>query len=187
MKWDSSRISPQETLALPLGTQIFSLSSLSAPDGKTLYAAISAKDRLQIFSREGSELWQSGADFGGSETGFSARPTGRDEIIPFTDIQPKIAQLSATTILVPQNDGSRFLQRYRNFDPSRVVALSWDGAILKELWHTVDQPAYLADLTVADADNDGKPELVTLVRFKGSDLISKSESNLVLYQLDNIE
>lgn len=187
LNWTRNQLVVGRSLDLPAGTTIFALASFSSSGSENLYATLSPKDSLQIFSPQGDELWKSGDDFGGSETGFYARTESRDELIPFTYVQPKIAQLSADKIVVAQNDGTRVLQRYRNYDPSRIIALTWQGSMIKEVWHTMDQPAYLADLTVADADNDGEKELVTLVRFKGSDIISKSESHLVLYQLNKLQ
>ncbi len=164
---------------------IFAFTTLLAQNGEQVFATISAQDRLQIYAEKGTQLWESGIIFGGSESSFYARATQRrDDIVPLTFVQPKPAVINNNTILVPQNDGSRLLQRLRSYDPSRVVAMTWDGSMMKEVWHTMDQPAYLADMAVADADNDGKPELATLVRFTGRDIISSTESNLVLYQLD---
>ncbi len=182
--WNKNGLTAGSPLKVPSGTTIFSLNAFSSQAGQHLYTAISNQDKLRIFSEKGASLWESGDIFGGSETSFYARAEQHDEMLPLTFVQPKSEVINGTTILVAQNDGSRLMQRFRSYDPSRIVALSWDGAMMKELWHTINQPAYLADIAVADADNDGKVELVTLVRFKDSDVISKTESNLVLYQLD---
>ncbi len=175
-----------ESLNLNPPATVFAFTTLLAQNGEQVFATISAQDRLQIYAEKGTQLWESGIIFGGSESSFYARATQRrDDIVPLTFVQPKPAVINNNTILVPQNDGSRLLQRLRSYDPSRVVAMTWDGSMMKEVWHTMDQPAYLADMAVADADNDGKPELATLVRFTGRDIISSTESNLVLYQLDD--
>ena len=184
MEWSENQLKQGMPLNLPAGTPIFALSPFTASDDTSLFAAISSQDNLEVMSSPtGKALWSSGDDFGGSETGFKTLSGNSNELDRAYWVQPKIGQLSANTILVPQNDGSRFLEHYRNYNPSRIIAFNWDGTTLKEQWHTIDQKAYLADLTVADADNDGKKELITLVRFKGGNIISKSESHLVLYQL----
>ncbi len=184
MEWSDNQVKKSMPLNLPAGTPIFALTSFRAPDDTSLFAAISAQGSLEVMSPIGKGLWSSGDDFGGSETGFKTMSGNSNELDRAYWIQPKISKISANTILVPQNDGSRFLEHYRNYNPSRIIAFNWDGTTLKEQWHTIDQKAYLADLTIADADNDGKQELVTLVRFKGANIIGKSESHLVLYQLD---
>ncbi len=183
LQWTQDSLVEGDRLKLPSDTRIFGLQSFKAPDGTKLFAAYSAKDSLYVLSPQGGELWRSGENFGGSETGFYVTETRQDELIPMIYVQPKLAVLPSGEILTAQNEGWRVLQRYRNYDKSRVMALSWDGATMREVWRTSDQNGYLADLAVADADNDGEEELVTLVQFKGGTIISGNESHLILYEL----
>ena len=81
-------------------------------------------------------------------------------------IQQRLLSLPDGNILVPQNEGSRLLKNYHNFSKSRIIAMKWDGFAL------------------ADADNDGKDELVTVVKYSEKNLLQKGRSNIVIYELN---
>jgi len=76
------------------------------------------------------------------------------------------------------------VQRFRRFKKSRLVSLSWNGFALMENWQTASQPGYLGDFSLADADNDGKDELVMAVKFQHGGLTDKARSSIVIYELE---
>ena len=60
----------------------------------------------------------------------------------------------------------------------------WNGFTLNEIWRTATQPGYLGDFALADADNDGSPELVMAVKFNHAGLTTDARSSIVIYELD---
>ena len=62
--------------------------------------------------------------------------------------------------------------------------MKWDGVTLHEEWQTADQAGYLADFTLADADNDGEIELVMAIKFQHQNILQKGRSSIVIYELN---
>jgi hypothetical protein len=92
--------------------------------------------------------------------------------------------LPGNKILLAQNEGQRVIKNLRLFNNSRLMAMDWNGFALLESWRTASQSGYLADFAAADADNDGKTELIMLVRFQRKGLIDKARSSIVIYDLE---
>ena len=174
-------------LPLPAGVNLFSFVPLKGTNNDLLYAFITPDDYLLVMTPQGTTIWESLDHFGGTETSFyndKETGTSANELIQPVQTQQRLLTLPTGEILASQNDGSRLLERFRNFDKSRVVALKWDGFALQESWKTSGQTGYLADYTLADADNDGQDELVMVVKFKQQNLLQKGRSTIVIYELN---
>ncbi len=101
-----------------------------------------------------------------------------------TYMPPRMVLMPGNEILVGQNDGQRMVQRFRRFNRSRIVALAWNGFSLVENWQTASQQGYLGDFSLADADNDGKAELVMVIQFMHGGLMEAARSSIVIYELE---
>lgn len=172
-----------QQLALPAEASLFSLARFSGPSDAPLTAYISDGDRLYLNTPQGSTLWESPEAFGGTETLFYTQENTGEELVQPIYIQQRLRILPTGEILTAQNEGPRLLQRYRNFNKSRMVALRWDGMTMQEAWKTADQDGYLADFAWADIDHDGQPELVTAVKYREKNLLQDGRSNLVVYEI----
>ena len=135
-------------------------------------------------SAAGEQLWTSNTHFGGSETCFNLAKELRDETELPTCLPMSIVMLPGNEILVAQNEGQRLVKRYRKFQRSRVVSLTWNGFALTENWRTSTQSGYLGDFALADADNDGSSELVMVVKFQHKGLTVDARSSIVIYELN---
>ncbi|MFK5926585.1 MAG: VCBS repeat-containing protein [Desulfuromusa sp.] len=171
-------------LPLPADFNLFSFVPLKGVNNDLLYAYISSGDYLHVKTPQGTTIWDSADHFGGTDVFFYNVKNIDRELIQPIYIQQRLLTLPTGEILAAQNDGFRALERYRNFNKSRVVALKWDGFALQESWKTSDQRGYLADYTLADADNDGQDELVMVVKFQQKNLIQKGRSTVVVYELN---
>jgi hypothetical protein len=89
----------------------------------------------------------------------------------------------AGEILVPQNDGQRFLKNFRTFEGNRLLAMAWNGHALVESWRTLQQQGYLADTVLADIDNDGLTELTMAIQFKYESILGDARSAVVSFEL----
>ncbi len=171
-------------LSLPTKLNLFNFVEFNGADNHTKYAYLSNDDILHVSTAEELSIWKSSEPFGGSDVFFYPAAATSNELIQPVYIPQRLTTLPNGEILVPQNDGPRIFTRYRDFDESRIVAHKWNGSALQESWRTSSQNGYLADFTVADADNDGKDELVMVVKFKHKNLLQKGSSSVVIYELD---
>ncbi|WP_321394049.1 VCBS repeat-containing protein [uncultured Desulfuromusa sp.] len=175
------------SIPLPERINLFSFVPFQGTNNDSLYAYISEGDYLHVKNPQGDTIWDSADHFGGTEVSFyNGKQTGtsKDELIQPVYIQQRLLTLPSGEILAAQNEGFRSLNRYRNFNKSRVVALSWNGFAFQEKWKTSAQAGYLADFTLADADNDGQDELVMAIKFQQKNLLQKGRSTVVIYELN---
>ncbi|MDA3807189.1 MAG: VCBS repeat-containing protein, partial [Thiomicrorhabdus sp.] len=171
-------------LPLPVKLNLFSFTPFKGTSNDLLYAYVPTGDYLYVTTPGGAELWESADNFGGTEVFFYNNEDSKKELAQPVFIQQRLLTLPSGEILAAQNEGSRVLKRYHNFDKSRVIALKWDGFTLRQSWSTAEQAGYLADFTLADADNDGQNELVMVVTFKQKNLFQKGRSAVVIYELN---
>ena len=172
-------------LISPEDTNILSLTPFSGNGSDTLYASISRIRALQVSNSEKNQLWKSNGNFGGSEISFyNTKDINNNEMPDPIFIQPRLVTLPSGEILAAQNSGALTLRRYHNFTKSRVVALNWNGFSLQEQWRTTDQGGYLADFFYADANNDGRDELVMAIQFQKKTLLSGGRSTVVIYKIN---
>jgi hypothetical protein len=140
-----------------------------------------------VTTPSGAKLWQSGDAFGGSEVFLKNAIDTNIELARPIYIQQRLLLLPTGEILAARNKGIRFLEGFKNFKSSHVVALKWNGFAMEESWQTSEQDGYLADFTLADTDNDGEDELVMAIKFKNKNLIQKGRSAIVIYELSKKE
>lgn len=179
----NDKLQKAETIPSP-NQSFFSFLPLSGNNIDLLYAYTSPGDYLNVSTSQMSRIWESGENFGGSEEFFYNRTEQNTETVQPIYIQKRLITLPSGEILAAQNEGPRIMQRYRDFSKSRVIALKWDGFALAESWRTSQQGGYLADFTLADADNDGKDELVMAITYSRKNLLQKGRSAVVIYELN---
>ncbi len=178
-----NKLSRGDTLALPKNANILSLTPLSGSGGDTLYANITTSRALQV-SNSQNQLWKSVENFGGSESSFYNVEDSNKNLYTPVFIEPRLITLPSGEILAAQNAGAITLRSYRNFKKSRVIALNWNGFALQEQWRTTDQGGYLADFFYADANNDGKDELIMAIEFQRKTILSSGRSTVVIYKIN---
>ncbi|NJC88987.1 MAG: VCBS repeat-containing protein [Desulfuromonas sp.] len=152
--------------------------------GRPLIARLNINDKLQVLEPAGGVLWESSDYFGGSETSFE-RPDGLPGgATRYAFISPRLEPGPEGTVLVPVNEGNRNFSAFRSFNSSHLKAVAYDGYSLVERWRTKPQGGYMGDFRMADADNDGAPEIVMLVMFSHGGLgYGDGSSALLIYEM----
>jgi len=154
--------------------------------GRPMIARLNINDKLQVLEPGGGLLWESSDHFGGSETSFE-RPDGSSQGMGmrYVFINPRLEPGPEETVLVPVNEGSRTFNAFTTFNNSHLKAVAYDGYSLVERWRTKPQGGYLGDFRMADADNDGAPEIVMLVMFSHGNWTKTNYGNtaLLIYEM----
>mgnify|MGYP001259587541 CR=1 FL=1 len=182
VKREQGHLRKGDILPLPEPVNIYGFTPFVDERGELNYAFLSDTDYLKVANAAGETLWESEDYYGGSEVRVTRKDSARDEEL-LTFIRPRLLVNREGEILVSWNDGIRLMSRYRAYNESQLVALSWNGFVMNETWRTVVQKGYLADFALADVDHDGKDELATLVKFKRKGLLSGARSGVVVYEL----
>jgi hypothetical protein len=173
-----------DPVELPDQLNLFNFMSFTDDKNQLNYLYLTDGDYLKVVSADGKQLWESDGYFGGSEDCFMIQEKLRDDDQIPNCMRPRFVMMPGNEILAVQNDGQRMVQRYRRFKKSRLVSLTWNGFALTENWQTASQPGYLGDFALADADNDGKDELVMAVKFQHAGLTDAARSSVVVYELE---
>lgn len=182
--YSADKLKRGSDLALPNRINFFGFIPIQGTNNDLLYASLNANDYLSILTKKNTELWTSSEHLGGTEVFFYNHEKVADELIQPVYIQQRLLQLSSGEILVPRNEGPRALKRFRNFTENNIIAMKWDGYAMTESWCTAGQNGYLADFTLADADNDGDDELVMVIKYSQKNIIQKGRSAVVIYELN---
>lgn len=156
LTWRQGRLMPGDSLPVPEAVNVFGLSEGSLFDsGSTSLAAYDERDRIALFSGDGSSRWHSSEPFGGSET-YLKIPSGlsRDQAgrfyLPHRLLLTDLNQDGRHELAAASNSetGKRRLERYRRYTRGKVVILSWNGATMKPVWETDPLEGYISDMAV---------------------------------------
>jgi hypothetical protein len=184
VKREGDRLLKGDEVPLPKKLNIFNFLPFQDEKQQLNYAYLTQGDYLKVVSAEGDNLWDSAVYFGGSDTCYMPRKEFKDEMLWPTCVPQRMTLMPGGEVLVVQNDGQRVVKKLSQFKASRLVALNWDGYSLLESWRTASQSGYLADFAVADANNDGRSDLVMAVRFRTKGVIEDARSSIVTYELE---
>lgn len=181
----NDRLQRGDVVSLPSVVTLFGFQPFDQA-GRPLLARLNINDRLQVLEASGATLWESSDYFGGSENSFE-RPDGtaQGSMTRYAFIQPRIEPGPDGTVLVPVNEGNRTFNAFRQFNSSHLKAVTYDGYSLVERWRTKPQGGYMGDFRMADADNDGAPEIVMLVMYSRGTWgkVNYGNSALLIYEM----
>lgn len=177
-------VSMEEKVEIPDGFSLYGFTPLGSQGKFAGFAQLTGTDKLRILGVDGQLLWEGDDRFGGSEI-YMERPdpsrslqdqdTTRNAYLP-----GRLVIGQAGEILVPANEGSRFFVRGRSYKKHQLRAMAWEGQVLRETWHTRTLEGYLADFQLADADNDGRLEVVMAIAFPWAGFSGKRQSAVAL-------
>lgn len=180
---EGDQLKQGSSVGLPGKLSVFSFLPFNDDNGVSYFAHLTERDTLMALTADGSSIWESLQNFGGSETCFDSRKGDDVDWVTPTCMRPRMVKSAGNEILVVQNEGQRTMQRYRNFGKGRVVSMRWNGLTLVESWRSADQFGYVGDYALADVDNDGKEELVMAVKMQHKGFMDGAESSIVSYEL----
>lgn len=200
MLWQNGGYEAVQRLKLPRGVKVFGFTTGDVMnDGQEMILSFTSEEYLQVHSREMDSKWKSSRSMGGSGVYFeiSDESSTRGSVlagVPETEyyyILPRIhvADMEGdglNEVIVVNNRDSmgKAISRFRVFKSGYIECLAWDQLGLYTKWKTRKVSGYISDYTVADFDNDGRPELVFSVDTNLDPFSSKSiKSYLVSWKL----
>jgi hypothetical protein len=199
--WKNKEYKEGGKIAVPRGLSVYGLTMCNLGDSRSeRVVALDDYDHLCVYTKTnkplskihiiggGDELiWKSLDVFGGTSNYFepeddsNANDTETEtpdnvlinvRIIPFDadgDGKKEIA------IVRNMSPGGRVFQNVRVFTKGEVCCLEWDGLGLSEIFKTKQIQGYIADYQLKDIDNDGRDELITVVK------LSRNKSIVAVY------
>ncbi|HHP7234091.1 MAG TPA: FG-GAP-like repeat-containing protein [Desulfobacterales bacterium] len=186
-------------LPLPVGVNIYGFDFGDVfNDGRNLLAAYTDKDKIRIYNDAGVELYTSAETFGGNPAFLEhieflkqgGNPNLEPRVAPRTYLPQRlfVSDLEGdgkTDIITAVNKeiAGRLLERLRLFDEGRLECLAWSGSGLFTRWKTHSFSGYVSDITLADFDGDGQPEVVIAVVAESGSMVM-TEPKSLLYTLD---
>ncbi len=190
LDWRSGEYRARKPLDLPRGVDIFEVAVGDVlNDGRRMVVIFTETDYIRILSPDGSEEWQSGETYGGSKTYLDVETGGAIGNYKETDryFIPQRLHIvdtdgdGANELVAVRNKDSakRLFSKVRMFKGGEVEVLRWDKVGVYPQWQSREINGYIADTAVADADNDGRRELVMAVVSKADGLIGKPRSFII--------
>lgn len=192
-------ISLTRKLGLPKGVNVFSFTWLPAGTKDTeRLVSVNTNDRLAVFSPQGSQVYLTDEAFSGTAVGIEEQSNmpglgkntvlhGNTYYVPMRMIAADLDSNRDWELLVnkPISVASRVFDRYRSFPEGEVQALTWDGVGLSMLWKTRRIKGSVADIGLADVNNDKTMDLVVCLNTHPGALgFENRKTILVAYPLD---
>jgi hypothetical protein len=169
---------------VPRKVNLFGFTPLANTGSRKLFAVIGDDSYLKIITSENEELASSVDTVGGSESNFEMRNAGQgDEDGRQVYLKARLEQNEKGEIVVPANSILSSVLKTKVFSKSNIKSFVWDGSALKEAWQTNPEKSSLIDFCFADAGNEGKRKLVTVVAFPDFNPFSSRKSVLHMYLL----
>jgi len=164
------------------------------------YIVLDDFHRLKVYDQTLEKLSSSDEDrYNSSGVGIdtSERPLGMgpgmgdDKIntynIPFRMIAASLSKKGKYELLVNKDlsIAAQFFQRFTYFSQGEIHALAWDGVGMNLAWKTRRIKGQVADIGLADINNDGKKQLVVLLNtFPGGMGFTNRKTIVLAYDLN---
>ncbi|MCH5278102.1 MAG: VCBS repeat-containing protein [Desulfovibrionaceae bacterium] len=187
---------------LPKEANVFNFTWIpgNANSGGDYLAVLNEQENLLTFDGKGNRLAKSDDKFSGSGVGIPFDRTmpgmgsSNDDddyqfyYIPMRMIAEDLDKDGRTELVLnkPISAAAMIFHNYRTYPQGEIHALLWDGIGMDLLWKTRRIKGTVADLVVADADNDGVLDLTVNVNsYPGTLGMSKIRNLVTLYPLNS--
>jgi TolB-like protein len=202
--WKKGEYEEGKRMPIPKGLSVFGL-GIDSLEGSGIQRvlALNEYDHLCIYTKTQKELslihviggsdeliWKSENVFGGTTNYFDYGSMGGGGFEPENEkderayVNTRILTFDMNKngkkeVIIIKNLSSigRILKGVKSFGNSEIYDLEWDGLGLAEQWKTKKIQGYVADYQIEDINNDGKKEIVLIVR------LSRTRSVIVAYDL----
>ena len=202
MAWQGAAYEPVDGISLPPGVTVFgfAMGDIMEPDARA-FAAFNESDVLRLLDAEGVEEWRSEDPVGGTmvylEPPAWVSAPAKDRRIMDTEMALKRFYIPQRLHVLDTDEDGRdelltvnnidrtgnILKRMRVFKSGRVRALGWEKVGLYPRWQSRRVSGHMADLAVADFDNDGTVEIVMPVVSRSAFLGTDARSFIMAQDL----
>jgi len=207
MIWKKGKYEEGKRMSIPKGLSVFGL-GIDSIEGSGIQRvlALNEYDHLCIYRKTKKELslihviggsddlvWKSSDVYGGTTNYFDyggsaagGYDSGSDEAekkrayINTRILTFDMNKNGKKEVIIIKNMGSagRVLKGVKSFSRCEIHDLEWDGLGMGEQWKTKKIQGYVADYQIEDINNNGKKEIVLIVR------LSRTRSVIVAYDLN---
>lgn len=174
----------QNSRTLPRPGTIFSFTLFRDASGAEKVVIMDEDGYLKVYAADGSELWKSSDQFGGSMTYFNyesvAQLRGKGDKYRWNFLEQRITALTDGTLVIPRNEGGISIGNNRSYNKHSLFGLQWNGSTLREAWHTRQAPTYVADYAYDPATH----EVLLLEVVQQAGLFSSGKTAISINKLD---
>ena len=184
---------------LPKSATVFNFAWIPAANGKgdDHVVTVTEMENLATFNSKGQPLavtqdvYCAGTTYILGDRGIGSLSAHEDdEILSYVPMRMIVVDLDRdgryeVLAAKPITTAGKIFSNYRTYPQGEVHALIWDGMALDLLWKTRRIKGTVCDVAIADADNDGRLDLVVTVNsFAGVMSGTKTRCALFIYPLD---
>ncbi|MDR1946317.1 MAG: VCBS repeat-containing protein [Desulfovibrio sp.] len=193
---------PGGQLNLPTEANLFNFTWLPASKGEIggeKLIVLTRDESLRTYNSKLNRLAVTSEKYSGSSTGLAIDPSmpgmqhdNRQQLpsvfyIPMRMPAVDLERDGVWKLIVnrPISTAAQIFDRYRYFPQSEIHCLFWDGVGLNLQWKTRRIKGSMVDYTIADADNDGIPDLTVCINTHPGALgVSARKTMVLIYPLD---
>lgn len=186
---------------LPKEATVFNFSWIPGEKGKSDHIVlVSEAETLMTYNDKGQRLSATDDQFSSSsvyvigDRGIGVLDTDEDDsIMNYLPMRMPVADLDhdgryELIASKPITTAGKIFGNYRSYPQGEIHAMIWDGMGLNLLWKTRRIKGTVADVTLADVDNNGKLDLVVAVNaYAGVMNGTQTRCAVFLYPLDSTQ
>lgn len=194
--WKKKSFEKGPKMALPKDLKIFGFALGDIRNqGKPDIIQIDDSDYLKVLSYDGSFLWKSKENYGGTTNFYDTLKKKEDAFRP--QESPPWRVFIPARILVKDLDGDGvneviihrnrptgvgLSKRVKSFDSGEIRNLIWGEIGLMNNWKTRELSGYISDFQIKDASNKGENELVVaLVESPRTGMMDRKGSSKIIF------
>jgi TolB-like protein len=191
LKWNGDNLEKGKPYDLPYGVDIFDFSVGDVfNDGRKMIVAATRTYQIKVYNPDKKEEWESSDPFGSTNNYIEYANQG-DRTDMLRSYLPHPAMIVNTDnngskglVAVNNNENLKGFSRIKIFKDADIECLQWDGLNFKTKWQTEKVTNLIGGYDLADADHDGRVDLVYAVVGQTSLAYGrKGQSKLVIQQL----
>lgn len=190
LMWNGNKYVPSGDQGLPAGLNLLGMGILTR-EGKHAFLQLDFQGGLSLHGPEGEILGGADMTFGGSDlyvTLVGTRAEWKTETLPLPlrVLVRDLNQDGKEDILIGENVVRKtgILDRTPTIEKGAVFSLEWAGDKVEVLGSTGDREEGVADYCLADGDNDGKEELIVVLRPADSFFALHPKSYVAFHHVD---
>ena len=191
LKWNGDNLEKGKPYDLPYGVNIFDFSVGDVfNDGRKMIVAATRTYQIKVYNPDKKEEWESSDPFGSTNNYIEYANQG-DRTDMLRSYLPHPAMIVNTDsngskglVAIKNNENLKGFSRIKIFKDADIECLQWDGLNFKTKWQTEKVTNLIGGYDLADADHDGRVDLVYAVVGQTSLAYGrKGQSKLVIQQL----
>jgi TolB-like protein len=189
LKWNGDNLEKGKSYDLPNGVNIFDFSIGDVfNDGREMIVAVTRTYQIKVYNPDKKEEWESSDPFGSTNNYLEyANQGNHTDMLRSYLLHPAMIFNADRNgpkglVVINNHENLESFSRIKIFKDADIECLQWDGLNFKTTWQTEKVTKLIGGFDLADADHDGRMDLVYAVVAQTSLAYGKKGQSMIVIQ-----